>query len=108
MLIHYLLLKLMPGTRPFRMQASLLNFILIQLHNKDVNRQDSQDINDVVVVPFKFWVLNDCRRVGRQMESVQKKNSILVSTYSVLNVVCEKLHELNAHFGYALDLQLFP
>ena len=43
----------------FWMQASLLNFILVQLQNKYMNRQCSQNIDDLIVFFFKFRLLND-------------------------------------------------
>jgi hypothetical protein len=42
------------------------------------------------------------------MESVQKKNSVLVSTDDVSYIVYEKLHKLNSQFENALNLQLLP
>jgi hypothetical protein len=42
------------------------------------------------------------------MESVQKKNSIVVTIDDVSHIVNKQLHELNPYFRNALDLQLLP
>src|SRR3972149_6887402 len=103
-----MLLKLLPRAGPLWMQASLLNFILVQLQNKDMDRQRSQDIDDLIVSSFKFRLLSHCRRIRRQMKSVQKKNSVLISTDDIFNIVHEELHKLNAQCENALNLQLVP
>jgi len=90
------------------MQASRLNFILVQVHNEDMNGQRSQDIDDLIVLSFKFRLLHDCHHVSRQMESVQKKNGVFVSTQDNFNMVYEKLHELDSQIEDAANLQLVP
>ena len=60
-----------------------------------MNRQCSQDIDDLIVFSFKFRLFNDCQHVRRQMKSVQKKHGVLVSTDDTSYIVHEKLHKLN-------------
>jgi len=62
------------------MQASLFNFILVQLQDKDVNGQRSQDLDGLIVFSQESRLPRFYRRVRRQMESVQKKHRILFPT----------------------------
>jgi hypothetical protein len=73
-----------------------------------MNGQRSQDIDDLIVLSFQFRLLHDCHHVSRQMESVQNKKRVFVSTHDIFNMVYEKLHELDSQIENAANLQLVP